>query len=86
MTYTRLDALRILGNAYHYLLGLPESKWLVTDFNATEILQDKFHHVRRSMTLRDLRDSYQCDYCGRDHTQEYEVEVQLVFKGECRHL
>ena len=37
-------------------------------------------------TLRDLRDSYQCDYCGRDHTQEYEVEVQLVFKGEFRHL
>jgi len=55
MTYTRLDALRILANAYHYLLGLPESKWLVTDFNATEILQDKFHHVRRSITLRDLK-------------------------------
>ena len=55
MIYTRLDALRILGNAYHYLLGLPESKWLVTDFNATEILQDKFHHVRRSMTLMDLK-------------------------------
>ena len=55
MTYTRLDALLILANAYHYLLGLPESKWLVTDFNATEILQDKFHHVRRSITLRDLK-------------------------------
>ena len=55
MTYTRLDALRILANAYHYLLGLPESKWLVTDLNATEILRDKFHHVRRSLTLMDLK-------------------------------
>ena len=55
MIYTRLDALRILANAYHYLLGLPESKWLVTDFNATEILQDKFHHMRRSLTLTDLK-------------------------------
>jgi len=52
---TKLDALGKLANAYHYLLGLPESKWLVTDFNATEILQDKFHHVRRSMTLMDLK-------------------------------
>jgi hypothetical protein len=41
---TKLDALRILANAYHYLLGLSESNWLVTDFNAIEILQDKFHH------------------------------------------
>ena len=54
MTYTRLDALRILANAYHYLLGLPESKLLVTDFNAAEILRDKFHHVRRSLALMDL--------------------------------
>ena len=52
---TKLDALGKLANAYHYLLGLPESKWLVTDFNAIEILQDKFHHVRRSITLRDLK-------------------------------
>lgn len=31
-------------------------------------------------TLHDLNDSYPCDYCGRDHTQEDEVQVQLVFK------
>ena len=52
---TKLDALGKLANAYHYLLGLSESNWLVTDFNAIEILQDKFHHVRRSITLRDLK-------------------------------
>ena len=52
---TKLDALGKLANAYHYLLGLSEGNWLVTDFNAIEILQDKFHHVRRSITLRDLK-------------------------------
>jgi hypothetical protein len=31
-------------------------------------------------SLRDLDETYQCDYCGKDHSQENEVEVQLVFK------
>jgi len=48
---TKLDALRILGNAYHYLLDSPVR--LGEDF-AISILVDKFHHVRRSLTLMDL--------------------------------
>ena len=49
---TKLDALRILSNAYWHLNAYwyPEAK-----FDSQFILVDKFGYVRRSMTLEDLK-------------------------------
>jgi hypothetical protein len=48
MTYTKLDALRILAHAYWCIV--PEA-----DSDTQFILIDKFGYVRRSMTLEDLK-------------------------------
>ena len=53
---TKLDALRILGNAYWHLS--PNQDWTLNPmdiFPGCSILYTKFHHVRRSMTLMDLK-------------------------------
>jgi hypothetical protein len=42
----KLDALRILGNAYHYL---------GSDSDAGEVLNDCFGYIRRSLRLPDLK-------------------------------
>ena len=47
---TKLDALRILGNAYWHLS--PNQDW---PLNPMDILHTEFHHVRRSLTLMDLK-------------------------------
>jgi hypothetical protein len=52
------------------------------------ILTHEYHVLCRAsgvlittvQSLRDLEETYPCDYCGTDHTQEDEVKVQLVFK------
>lgn len=35
--------------------------------------------IAKVPSLRDLDDSYPCDHCGKDHAEEDEVQVQLVF-------
>jgi hypothetical protein len=45
---TKLDALRILSNAWHYLFPT------TADQDALDLISDKFGYVRRSMTLLDL--------------------------------
>jgi hypothetical protein len=47
---TKLDALRILSNAYWYTAKM--------DGVRNGILYDKFGHVRRSMTLEDLKPTH----------------------------
>lgn len=47
---TKLDALRILSNAYWYTAKM--------DGVRNCILYDKFGHVRRSMTLEDLKPTH----------------------------
>jgi hypothetical protein len=50
---TKLDALRILASAYHYL----RADLRYSDLDAC-ILRDKFGYVRRSMTLEDLKPTH----------------------------
>jgi hypothetical protein len=52
-TLTKLDALRILASAYHYL----RADLRYSDLDAC-ILRDKFGYVRRSMTLEDLKPTH----------------------------
>jgi hypothetical protein len=47
MTYTRLDALRILANAYWYVARMHGYR--------DGILFDKFNHVRRALNMEDLK-------------------------------
>lgn len=51
---TKLDAMKMLANAYHYLFlsDAPQE--------ALNILSDKFHYVRRSTLLDDLRPKPLC--------------------------
>ena len=51
---TKLDAMKMLANAYHYLFlsDAPQE--------ALNILSDKFHYVRRSTLLDDLRPQPLC--------------------------
>lgn len=56
----KLTALKQLSNAYQYLMDLSKQKWLVTDFEATTILEDKFNQVRRSLRLGDLKPQPKC--------------------------
>ena len=57
MTYTKLDALRILSNAYHhtvkqFILGAGSTCY--GDSDASVIFADMFGRVRRSLRLEDL--------------------------------
>ena len=56
MTYTKLDALRILSNAHWYVAdSLPEGVNINNDvYDATEILDRAFGYVRRSLRMSDL--------------------------------
>jgi hypothetical protein len=58
-TMNKLDALKLLRDAYYYLY-LTKNEQDV--FDALNILSDKFHHVRRSMTLIDLAPIRMRDY------------------------
>ena len=51
---TKLDAMKMLANAYHYLFLIDAPQ------EALNILSDKFHYVRRSTLLDDLRPKPLC--------------------------
>jgi hypothetical protein len=46
--YTKLEALKTLGQAYHYLLGKEGPN------EATHTIADKFGYLRRSLRIEDL--------------------------------
>jgi hypothetical protein len=52
---TKLDALRILSTAHWSTVKQYVRGTSYGDDDASIILRDKFHHVRRSMTLLDLK-------------------------------
>jgi hypothetical protein len=53
-TMTKIDALRILSNAYWYLhIDRPVPVQFEND--AQVLIEDRFGYVRRSMSIKDLR-------------------------------
>jgi len=53
MTLTKLDAMRILGNAFWYVVNnYPAGRG---ERGAQHILEDKFGYVRRSFSITDLK-------------------------------
>lgn len=53
-TMNKLTALKILADAYWHQSGTAGSQ-------STAILEDKFGHVRRSITLEDLKPEPKCE-------------------------
>ena len=54
MKLTKLDALRILGNAYWYLASAEDYKEYRSNEEPASILEEKFGYIRRSLSLRDV--------------------------------
>ena len=61
---TKLSALSKLANAYYYLFPSEAPQ------EALNVLSDKFHYIRRSLILDDLRPAPKCDegFNGRGPT------------------
>jgi hypothetical protein len=61
---TKLTALSKLANAYHYLFPTEAPQ------ESLNVLSDKFHHIRRSLILDDLRPVPKCTegFNGRGST------------------
>lgn len=51
----KLSALSKLAGAYHHFITDETQKFVAGDMLAAGLLSDKFHYIRRSLTLADLK-------------------------------